>query len=274
MEHEFKVIKLHDVPDVMEETAQLLNNEWPRSLEARCNVISQSSDDLPCSFVLLKVSTAGNVRTVVGFSRLSKVLQKPNSALVESVIVDKTLRGCGLGKMIMRHTEEFALKHGFEIIHLSTKNKQSFYEHLGYSLSTPVSAETKVSRFFSKSQIEKADDYAKHEKRIDSIKTASDLETEEITEPSQSGVPSSPALSIPPPLLSIPPPPPPPLSIPPPPPSIPSAPKKQISSSVSKNVERGSKGYVWMKKQLYDPERYCLKRRNLWDQETERNDKF
>jgi hypothetical protein len=35
MEHEFKVIKLHDVPDVMEETALLLNKEWPRSLEAR-----------------------------------------------------------------------------------------------------------------------------------------------------------------------------------------------------------------------------------------------
>ena len=53
-------------------------------LYPRSNVIIQSSDDLPCSFVLLKVSTAGNVRTVVGFSRLSKVLQKPNSALVES----------------------------------------------------------------------------------------------------------------------------------------------------------------------------------------------
>jgi GNAT superfamily N-acetyltransferase len=28
------------------------------------------------------------------------------------VIVDKTLRGCGFGKVIMRHTEEFALKYG------------------------------------------------------------------------------------------------------------------------------------------------------------------
>jgi hypothetical protein len=35
MESEFKVVKLHDVPDVLVETARLLNSEWPRSLEAR-----------------------------------------------------------------------------------------------------------------------------------------------------------------------------------------------------------------------------------------------
>jgi hypothetical protein len=35
MEYEFKVVKLHEVPDVIEETARLLNSEWPRSLQAR-----------------------------------------------------------------------------------------------------------------------------------------------------------------------------------------------------------------------------------------------
>lgn len=35
MEHDFKIVKLHDVPTLIEETALLLNSEWPRSLEAR-----------------------------------------------------------------------------------------------------------------------------------------------------------------------------------------------------------------------------------------------
>ena len=56
-------------------------------LHSRCDVIGQSSDNLPCSFALLKVSTDGNVPTVVGFSRLSKVLQLPKSVLVESGIM-------------------------------------------------------------------------------------------------------------------------------------------------------------------------------------------
>ncbi len=44
-------------------------------------------------------------------------------------------------------------RHGYEMMHLSTHDKQSFYEHLGYSLSAPVSVETKVSRFFSEPQV-------------------------------------------------------------------------------------------------------------------------
>ena len=44
-------------------------------------------------------------------------------------------------------------RHGYETVHLSTHDKQSFYEHLGYTLSTPVSAETKVSRLFHNSQV-------------------------------------------------------------------------------------------------------------------------
>ena len=35
MEREFTVVKLHDSPELVKEAAQLLNDEWPRSFEAR-----------------------------------------------------------------------------------------------------------------------------------------------------------------------------------------------------------------------------------------------
>ena len=35
MDHECKVVKLHESPDLIKEAAQLLNDEWPRSLDAR-----------------------------------------------------------------------------------------------------------------------------------------------------------------------------------------------------------------------------------------------
>ena len=59
----------------------------------RCDVIRRSSDDLPCSFVLLKVSTDGNnVGTAIGFGHLSKVLQRPKSVLIQSGKFEHILR--------------------------------------------------------------------------------------------------------------------------------------------------------------------------------------
>ncbi|XP_028398768.1 N-alpha-acetyltransferase 80-like [Dendronephthya gigantea] len=245
MEHEFKVAKLHDVPHFIEETAQLINSEWPRSLKARCDVIGQSSDHLPCSFILLKVSADGNEQTVVGFSRLFKVLHKSKSCLVESVIVDKSLRGCGLGRMIMKYTEEFATKYGYEIMHLSTHDKQSFYEHLGYSLSTPVSAESKVSRFFPKSKIEDKCNFITEKDSL--IKCANELNTTDVVKLCPSVSPQntlSSTLSLSSPIPK--PPPPPPLAIS----CKPSTQGANMGSLAAKNIEKGSKVIIWMEKNL------------------------
>lgn len=52
----------------------------------RCLSLKESSDDLPCSFLLLQVS-GNDAPKVVGYSHLCKVLQRPKSVLIESGVV-------------------------------------------------------------------------------------------------------------------------------------------------------------------------------------------
>ena len=51
-----------------------------------------------------------------------------------AVIISPSLRGNGLGRMLMTGCESFAAKKGFHIIYLSTHDKEKFYAFLGYEL--------------------------------------------------------------------------------------------------------------------------------------------
>eukprot|EP01104_Vermistella_antarctica_P006732 TRINITY_DN17439_c0_g1_i1.p1 TRINITY_DN17439_c0_g1~~TRINITY_DN17439_c0_g1_i1.p1 ORF type:complete len:275 (-),score=30.02 TRINITY_DN17439_c0_g1_i1:88-912(-) len=62
-------------------------------------------------------------------------------ALITSVIVDGALRGMGYGKQVMLSTEQYAQSVlGIDVLYLSTKDKQSFYAHLGYVECGPVTS--------------------------------------------------------------------------------------------------------------------------------------
>ncbi len=87
------------------------------------------------------------------------------------------------------------------------------------------------------------DDLVEHGKGVNSSKSASDSETKKIVKSPQCIVPPPLSIPLPPAALSIPPPPP-----------IPSTQTPKISSSVGKNVEKGNKVCVWMKKQLCSPD--------------------
>lgn len=47
-------------------------------------------------------------------------------------------RGKGYGRTLMEKTERYARSRGFKRLCLTTHDKQHFYAHLGYVLSTPV----------------------------------------------------------------------------------------------------------------------------------------
>ncbi|KAL4237613.1 Acetyltransferase (GNAT) domain [Mactra antiquata] len=129
---------LHSVPEYMNECAEVLNEEWKRSLTARLHSLEKSRDEFPVCLVLLDKSNNGST-SVIGHSMLSVVRgQTCKSCLVESVVVRKSLRGKGFGRIIMQKTEQFAARQGYEVMYLTTHDKQKFYEHLGYEYCSPV----------------------------------------------------------------------------------------------------------------------------------------
>jgi N-acetylglutamate synthase-like GNAT family acetyltransferase len=69
---------------------------------------------------------------VIGHARLLQAAQ-PSCAIVESVIVVDSFRGCGLGQKLMETVEQAAKDKGdIFSIYLNTVDKQHFYESLGY----------------------------------------------------------------------------------------------------------------------------------------------
>ncbi|XP_043974162.1 N-alpha-acetyltransferase 80-like [Gambusia affinis] len=53
-------------------------------------------------------------------------------------------RGKGYGRVLMEETELYAKRRGFKRLCLTTHDKQHFYAHLGYVLSTPVQSTSTV----------------------------------------------------------------------------------------------------------------------------------
>ncbi|XP_052057731.1 N-alpha-acetyltransferase 80-like [Mytilus californianus] len=124
---------LHKNNQYLEECASVLNEEWPRSKTARIHSLEKSCDKYPVNLVLVN-----DEDLPVGHSRLSIVVGREKSCFVESVVVKRSLRGKGLGKLLMQETENFARSEGFETMYLSTHDKQDFYQHVGYSFCKPV----------------------------------------------------------------------------------------------------------------------------------------
>nr|XP_054759697.1 N-alpha-acetyltransferase 80-like [Lytechinus pictus] len=127
------MLALHENTHLTDGCVEILNDEWPRSKAARLHSITKSCPTLPYSLILVE-----NESTVVGYCRLAKVISDDKSVLVESVVVDKKRRGQGLGRCVMEMAEQHAAKAGFHRMYLCTKDKQGFYQHLGYSFCKPV----------------------------------------------------------------------------------------------------------------------------------------
>ncbi|XP_053545011.1 N-alpha-acetyltransferase 80-like [Bombina bombina] len=128
------LVPLHHRPDLKGSCADLLNQQWRRSLGARIHSLEKSSDDFPACLVLIG-SPDG---PALGHARLCRVIGHPDSLFVESVVVSTELRGMGYGRRLMEATECYSRGRGFRNLYLTTHDKQDFYAHLGYTLTEPV----------------------------------------------------------------------------------------------------------------------------------------
>ncbi|XP_069861417.1 N-alpha-acetyltransferase 80 [Dipodomys merriami] len=137
----------HCRPELLDACADLINDQWPRSRASRLHSLGQSSDAFPLCLMLLSPHPSPEAApTVVGHARLSRVLDRPQSLLVETVVVARALRGRGFGRRLMEGLEAFARARGFRRLHLTTHDQLHFYAHLGYKLGEPVQGLVFASR--------------------------------------------------------------------------------------------------------------------------------
>ncbi|XP_045846645.1 N-alpha-acetyltransferase 80 isoform X1 [Meles meles] len=138
---------VHCRPELLDACADLINEQWPRSRASRLHSLGQSSDAFPlCLMLLSPRPTPEALPIVVGHARLSRVLDRPQSLLVETVVVARALRGRGFGRRLMEGLEVFAQARGFRRLHLTTHDQLQFYAHLGYQLGEPVQGLVFTSR--------------------------------------------------------------------------------------------------------------------------------
>lgn len=113
-----------------------LNTEWKRSETARMHSLQKSSSSFPVSLVMFGARS----KEFFGHARVCRILERTDACFIESVIVPSEKRARGLGKQLMKLVEAYARHHGFSTAYLTTKDRQSFYEHLGYKYCEPMTA--------------------------------------------------------------------------------------------------------------------------------------
>lgn len=134
LEMGLSVLLLHKHPEYISECCKLINEEWKRSETARMRSLNSSCDSLPTNLILVEENK------VIGHCKLSIIPSENNACYVETVVIQKGLRGKGLGSYLMQKTEEHC-KNILQLstIYLSTKDKVSFYSKLGYCICEPIS---------------------------------------------------------------------------------------------------------------------------------------
>jgi len=137
MEH-LEVLLLHKNKHFIKQCCYIINSEWKRSETARLYSLEASCDTLPTSLVLVK-NEENNCKAVIGHSKITPIPSLPDSCFVESVVIESSHRGQGLGKYLMNKTEEYIKTLGLITIYLSTIDKQEFYSKLGYVQCQPIS---------------------------------------------------------------------------------------------------------------------------------------
>ncbi|VDM09212.1 unnamed protein product [Wuchereria bancrofti] len=135
LNEQYILIPLTKKENLCTECIELLNQEWPRSVGARENTLRKSLNSTPpMSFIMVDKKTD----KLVGHARLCPLLAVSQSCWIESVIINRNLRGKGLGYWLMAQLEDEARKFGFKKAYLSSENKQAFYAKCGYTSCEPV----------------------------------------------------------------------------------------------------------------------------------------
>ncbi|XP_061536527.1 N-alpha-acetyltransferase 80 isoform X1 [Phycodurus eques] len=239
---EMRVIPIHMRPDLLLPCADLVNSEWQRSQAARVHSLQKSCPVFPVCLVLLQGPK--DAERILGHARLSRVIGHGSSLFVESVVVSKGERGKGYGRTLMEETERYAKRRGFKRLCLTTHDKQHFYAHIGYTLSTPVQNAGAMASFVPMEMLLRFS-------RIPNVEVNIQKQTQKVEKGNSVGTTGPPPhCSIPqlPPTFFFPLPPP-----PPPPPSVPPLSEGEpVIQTLTDTPYRDAKGasIFWMHKDL------------------------
>ena len=134
-------------PERVEEVAILLAGQWPeQGVSSRRSMLlshvrkpRSSHAQLPCHLLLLE--NCGESERVVAHCRLQPACESRDgfSAAVTSVVVSRSMRGCGIGSALMLEAESVARIGGYGYLYLWTHDAVGFYTKSGYALCDPVS---------------------------------------------------------------------------------------------------------------------------------------
>ncbi|KAJ8972878.1 hypothetical protein NQ317_015783 [Molorchus minor] len=128
------IVPLHNYPNYLMDCCHLINDEWKRSDTARLHSLQNSCDTLPTSLILIKD------KKLIGHLKLSVIPSIKEACFVESVVIEKSLRGKGYGTILMRKAEDYCKSClNIDTIYLSTKGQEQFYSKIGYTECPPIS---------------------------------------------------------------------------------------------------------------------------------------
>ncbi|XP_026009267.1 N-acetyltransferase 6 [Astatotilapia calliptera] len=235
-------VPIHQRPDLLVPCADLVNCEWQRSQAARVHSLQKSCSEFPVNLVLLQ--GRGETERLLGHARLSRVVGHSGSLFVESVVVSEAERGKGYGRTLMEKTERYARSRGFKRLCLTTHDKQHFYAHLGYVLSTPVQNAGAMTAFIPMETLLR---FSRMPSEETSVQTQTKMHAQGDRDSGGGcAVRSPPSFSLPPP-----PPPPPPPTIPRPPPP-PQCAGQCVVQTLTETPYRDAKGLpiYWMHKDI------------------------
>mmetsp|Transcript_52274 Transcript_52274/g.131241 ORF Transcript_52274/g.131241 Transcript_52274/m.131241 type:complete len:288 (-) Transcript_52274:703-1566(-) len=185
---------LHSHPTLQHSTATLLNLYWPQSMSRRLTWFERTKAPFPVHILLTaevaaKDATDGvlvpdvtefrvlsepdfeetsviaaecpaaeeaseNTTLVVGHCYVLTADSEPDAVLLESVLIHPRLWGQGLGRVLMRKAHEYARSKGKSKSFLYTRDKKTFYAHLGYAHCKPVQSLRGNASRMSSAQVE------------------------------------------------------------------------------------------------------------------------
>ncbi len=146
-----KALKLHEhFEQFIDEVCELINEEWPRSKEIRKSMLASSSDNLPCSIIVVDTNEEGK-NVVLGHARILD--SGSQNFVLETVVVKRGIRGKGIGSFLMSSSEQFLVEYfkrqnvpsEKRVLSLKTHTAEEFYAKLNFSLCEPVLSAGKVT---------------------------------------------------------------------------------------------------------------------------------
>ena len=171
----YEVLPIHKRPDLIDESINLINTEWPKSRCQRLWSLGSSKDDLPCSLIVtfkkkdsvtevsvrksekqerqfindiffnhqsIDTPQCKNEQTlnVLGHLRLLPVPSDDKACFIESMVISKEYRGKGIGSFFISEAERFCEeKLKLKSVYLTTFDSGEFYMKIGFKITPGIS---------------------------------------------------------------------------------------------------------------------------------------